>query len=106
MGAAPVPIFVRSLALDSPDICPQFFLGNFSRQEREKTTNRQDGLQNGDPIERPPSNKRSPFRISTPFKCVLLISAPILILYKSTGTYQPRFISRWSVARAFPPATS
>ena len=38
MGAAPVPKFVRSLALDFPDICPQFFLGNFSRQEREKIT--------------------------------------------------------------------
>ena len=38
MGAAPVPKFVRSLALDFPDICPQFFLRNFSRQEREKIT--------------------------------------------------------------------
>ena len=36
MGAAPVPKFVRSLVLDFPDICPQFFLGNFSRQEGKK----------------------------------------------------------------------
>ena len=33
MGAVPVSKFVRSLALDFPDICPQFFLGNFIRQE-------------------------------------------------------------------------
>ena len=33
MGAAPVPEFVRSLALDFPDICLQFFMGNFSQQE-------------------------------------------------------------------------
>ena len=38
MGAAPVPKFVRSLALDFPDICPQFFLGNFSRQKGKKIT--------------------------------------------------------------------
>ena len=38
MGVAPVPKFVRSLALDFPDICPQFFLGNFSRQEGKKIT--------------------------------------------------------------------
>ena len=60
MGAALVPKFVRSLALDFPDICPEFFLGNFSRQERKKlrTTvyiftrllTRQDGLQNRDSI--------------------------------------------------------
>ena len=36
MGAAPLPRFVRSLSLDFPDICAQFFLGNFSRQERQK----------------------------------------------------------------------
>ena len=58
MGAAPVPKFVRSLALDFPDICPQFFLGNFSRQEGKKIhktlhifmrlLTRQDGLQNRD----------------------------------------------------------
>jgi len=33
MGAALVPKFVRSLALDFQDICLQFFMGNFSRQE-------------------------------------------------------------------------
>ena len=58
MRAAPVPEFVPSLALDVPDICPQLFLGNFSRQEGKKlhTTlyiftrlpTRQDGLQNRD----------------------------------------------------------
>ena len=32
----PIPKFVRSLALDFPDICPRFFLGNFSRQEGKK----------------------------------------------------------------------
>ena len=58
MGAAPVPKFVRSLALDFPDICPQFFLGNFSRQEGKKIRKtlhifmrlltRHDGLQNRD----------------------------------------------------------
>ena len=36
MGAATVPKFVRSLVLDFPDICPQFFLGNVSRQEGKK----------------------------------------------------------------------
>ena len=38
MGAAPVPKFVRLLDLDFPDIWPQFFLGNFSRQEGNKIT--------------------------------------------------------------------
>ena len=33
MGAAPVPKFVRSRALDFPDICLQFFMRSFSRQE-------------------------------------------------------------------------
>ena len=66
MGAAPVPKFVRSLALDFPDICPQFFLGNFIRQEGKKLHStlyifrwlltRQYGLQNRDSIQRPPSN--------------------------------------------------
>ena len=37
-GVAPVPKFVRSLALDFPGICPQFFQGNFGRQERENIT--------------------------------------------------------------------
>ena len=62
MEATPVPKFVWSVALDFPDICPQFFVGNVSRQEREKIThntrlyiftrllNRQDGLQNRDSI--------------------------------------------------------
>ena len=35
MAAAPVPEFVQSLALDFPDICPQFFMGKFSRQEQK-----------------------------------------------------------------------
>ena len=35
MGAAPVLKFVRSLTLDFPDICLQFFMGNFSRQEEK-----------------------------------------------------------------------
>ena len=35
MGAVPVPKFVRSLALDFPDICLQIFMGNFSRQEEK-----------------------------------------------------------------------
>ena len=58
MGAAPVPKFVRSLALDFPDFCPRFFLGNFSRQEEKnlhttlyiftRLLTRQDGLQNRD----------------------------------------------------------
>ena len=58
MGAAPVPKFVRSLTVDFPDICPQFFLGNSSRQEGEtihktvyifmRLLTRQDGLQNRD----------------------------------------------------------
>ena len=38
MAAAPVPKFVWSLALDFPDICPQFFLGNFRRTEGKKFT--------------------------------------------------------------------
>ena len=38
MGAAPVPKFVRSLALHFPDICPQFFLGNFIRQKEKNYT--------------------------------------------------------------------
>ena len=38
MAAAPVLKFVRSLALDFPDICPQFFLGNFRRREGKKFT--------------------------------------------------------------------
>ena len=60
MGAAPVPKFVRSLALDFLDTWPQFFLGNFSRQEGKKShttlyifarlLTRQDGLQNRDSI--------------------------------------------------------
>ena len=61
MGAAPVPKFVRSLALDFPDTCQQFFLGNLSRQEGKKKLHttlyiftrllpRQDGLQNRDSI--------------------------------------------------------
>ena len=58
MGAAPVPKFVRSLALDFRDICPQFFLGDFSGQEGKKMHKTlyifmrlltcQDGLQNRD----------------------------------------------------------
>ena len=58
MGAAPVSKFVRSLTLDFPDIFPQLFLGNFSRQEGKKLhktlyismrlLTRQDGLQNRD----------------------------------------------------------
>ena len=35
MGAALVPKFVRSFALDFPDICLQFFMGNFSWQEEK-----------------------------------------------------------------------
>ena len=31
MGGTRVAKFVRSLALDFPDICPQFFMGNLSR---------------------------------------------------------------------------
>ena len=56
MGAATVPKFVRSLALDFPVICLQFFMGNFSQQEEKSFTHntvyfhqlptRQDGLQN------------------------------------------------------------
>ena len=38
MGAALVPKFVRSLALDFRHISPQFFLGNFSWQEGKKIT--------------------------------------------------------------------
>ena len=34
-----MPKFVRSLALDFRDICPQFFEGNFSRQEGKNTQN-------------------------------------------------------------------
>ena len=58
MGTAPVPKFVLSLALDFPDICPQFFQGNFGRQEGKKIhktlyifmrlLTRQEGLQNRD----------------------------------------------------------
>ena len=82
MGAAPVLKFVLSLALDFPDICPQFFLGNLilvgKNEKKLHTTlyiftrllNRQNGIQNSDSIWRPPSNKRSLFRISAPFKCV------------------------------------
>ena len=41
--------FVRSLAVDFLDICVQFFMGNFSRQEEECFThNIQDALQNRD----------------------------------------------------------
>ena len=35
MGAALAPKFVWSLALDFPDICLQFFMGNFSWQEEK-----------------------------------------------------------------------
>ena len=42
MGAATVPKFVRSLVLDFPDICPQFFLGNVSRQEGKKNCTQHD----------------------------------------------------------------
>ena len=38
MGPTRVPKFVRSVALDFPDICRQFFLGNFIRQEGKKIT--------------------------------------------------------------------
>ena len=38
MGAATVPKFVWSLALDFPDICLQFFMGNFSQQEEKSFT--------------------------------------------------------------------
>ena len=38
MGAATVPKFVRSLALDFPVICLQFFMGNFSQQEEKSFT--------------------------------------------------------------------
>ena len=57
-GAALVPKFVLSLALDFPDICLQFFMGNFSRQEEKflcralyifaRLPTRQDGLQKRD----------------------------------------------------------
>ena len=60
MGAAPVPKFVRSLALDFPDICPQFSWEIIVGKNAKKlhTTlyiftrlfNRQDGLQNSDLI--------------------------------------------------------
>ena len=39
MGAATVPKFVLSLALDFPVICLQFFMGNFSQQEEKSFTN-------------------------------------------------------------------
>ena len=35
MGAALVPKFVRSLALDFPHICLQIFMENFCRQEEK-----------------------------------------------------------------------
>ena len=38
MGAATVPKFVRSLALDFPVICLLFFMGNFSQQEEKSFT--------------------------------------------------------------------
>ena len=38
MGAANVPKFVRSLALDFPVICLLFFMGNFSQQEEKSFT--------------------------------------------------------------------
>ena len=60
MGAAPVPKFVWSLALDFPDICPQFSWEIIVGKNAKKldTTlyiftqlfNRQDGLQNSDLI--------------------------------------------------------
>ena len=60
MGNAPVPKFVRSLALDFPDICPQFSWEIIVGKNEKKlhTTlyiftrlfNRQDGLQNSDLI--------------------------------------------------------
>ena len=60
MGAAPVPKFVRSLALDFPDICPQFSWEILVDKKEKKllTTlyiftrllTRQDGLQNRDSI--------------------------------------------------------
>ena len=41
MGAATVPKFVRSLPLDFPVICLQFFMGNFSQQEEKSFTHTQ-----------------------------------------------------------------
>jgi len=38
MGAALVPKFVWSLALDLPDICLQFFMGNLSRNLLDELT--------------------------------------------------------------------
>ena len=80
MGAAPVPKFVRSLALDFPDICPQFFLGNFIRQEGKKNYTQHCIFSRGCLPVKTASKTVIRFSallpISAPFKCVLLISAP------------------------------
>ena len=82
-GGRTLPKFVRSLALDFPDTCLQFFIGSFSKQNFfflhttlyifTRLPTRQDDLQNRDyrmirfsallPIS-------PPFRISSPFECV------------------------------------
>ena len=72
MGAAPVPKFVRSLALDFPEVCLQFFMEILAGRKKTilhttlyiftRLPTRQDGLQDrdyrNDSILRPPSNKR------------------------------------------------
>ena len=127
MGAAPVPKFVLSHALDFPDICLQFFTRNFSRQEEKCFTHNTvyflashaevlrgssrvpvSGAGTRDEPLRTSSWEAiyfhavkmtsktvmirfsAPFRISAPFECVFVNKRPYP--YKSTGTYQPRFI--------------
>ena len=96
MGAALVPKFVWSLALDFPHISLQFFLGNFSWQEGKKNYTQQCIFLRGCLPVKMASKTVIQFSallaISAPFKRVLLISTPILKLYKSMGTEQPRFI--------------
>ena len=91
-----MPKFVWSLALDFPHISPQFFLGNFSWQEGKKIYTQQCiFLRCCLPVKMASKTViqfSALLAISAPFKCVLLISTPILMLYKSTGTDQPRFI--------------
>ena len=81
--------FLRSLASDFPDICLQFFMGNFNFSKFKiflrtilyiftRLPTCQGGLQNrdyrNDSIQRPPSNKRPPLP-----ECVFVNKRPILL---------------------------
>ena len=104
--------FVRSLALDFPNICLQFFMGNFSRQE-EKIFYTQHWIFSQGYLPVKMASKTvmirfsallpiiPPFRISAPYECVSLVNKrPYSILeygYVSTEVHLPLIAHKQTV---------